>query len=60
MADLFADELLNLGNALLQRGKADEAILQFQAILQLNPEDGEAQNNLAKAQALAKQEVTPR
>jgi tetratricopeptide (TPR) repeat protein len=38
---------LNLGNALLQKGRADEAITQFQKALQIKPDYAKAQNDLA-------------
>jgi protein O-mannosyl-transferase len=39
----------NLGNALLQEGKADEAIAQFQEALQIKPDLADACNNLGYA-----------
>ena len=41
----------NLGNALLQKGKMDEAMVQFQKALQINPDYAEAHNNLGTALA---------
>jgi len=35
----------NLGNALLQKGKVDDAIAQFQQALQINPHNAEAAHN---------------
>jgi tetratricopeptide (TPR) repeat protein len=36
----------NLGNALLEKGSVDEAIVHFQTALQINPDHAEAHNNL--------------
>jgi len=44
----------NLGVALFRTGHLDEAIVQFQDVVQLRPHDGNAQQNLANAQALAR------
>jgi tetratricopeptide (TPR) repeat protein len=45
----------NLGSALFQKGKYAEAAAQFQDILRQNPNDADAQSNLAKMQALVRQ-----
>jgi tetratricopeptide (TPR) repeat protein len=45
----------NLGNVLFEKGQLDEATRQFQEVLKLKPDFGPAQNNLAKAQALARE-----
>ena len=39
----------NLGNVLLQKGKVDEAIAQYQQALQINPNYARARNNLGNA-----------
>jgi tetratricopeptide (TPR) repeat protein len=39
----------NLGNALLQKGQVDEAMGQFQKLLEINPNYAEAYNNLGNA-----------
>ena len=39
----------NLGNALLQKGKVDEAIAHFQKALEIKPDYAEAHNNLGNA-----------
>jgi protein O-mannosyl-transferase len=39
----------NLGNALLQKGRVDEAITHFQSALQINPHYPDARNNLGLA-----------
>jgi protein O-mannosyl-transferase len=39
----------NLGNALRQAGRTDEAITQFQQALQINPDYGQAHDNLGNA-----------
>jgi tetratricopeptide (TPR) repeat protein len=39
----------NLGNALLLKGKVDEAITHFQQALQINPYNAQAHNNLGNA-----------
>jgi Flp pilus assembly protein TadD len=41
--------------ALVQKGRLDEAITQFQDVLRLNPGDRAAQDNLAKVLAMARQ-----
>jgi Flp pilus assembly protein TadD len=41
----------DLGNALLQKGKVDEAITHFQQALQLKPDSAEVHNNLGSALA---------
>jgi Flp pilus assembly protein TadD len=39
----------NMGIALGSKGRLEEAIVQFQQAVQLNPENAEAQHNLASA-----------
>jgi len=39
----------NFGNALQQEGKVNEAIAQYQQVLQINPDFAGAQNNLGNA-----------
>ncbi|MCE0499336.1 MAG: tetratricopeptide repeat protein, partial [Methylacidiphilales bacterium] len=39
----------NLGNVLLQKGQVDEAIAQYEKILEINPNDSEGRNNLGNA-----------
>ena len=39
----------NLGNVLLQKGRVDEAMAQFQKALEINPNYAEAHNNLGNA-----------
>ena len=39
----------NLGNALLQKGSVDEAIIHYQEALQIKPDNAEARNNLGNA-----------
>jgi len=39
----------NLGNAVIQKGQVDRAILQYQRALKINPNDAMAYNNLASA-----------
>jgi Flp pilus assembly protein TadD len=40
-------------------GKVEEATVQFQEALQLNPDDPNLQNNFAKAQAIARKGTDP-
>ncbi|HUB67527.1 MAG TPA: tetratricopeptide repeat protein [Candidatus Methylacidiphilales bacterium] len=47
----------NLGTALLQKGQADGAIAQFQEALRLKPNSATAQDDLAKAEAILRQQV---
>jgi len=39
----------NLGDALLEKGQADDAIRQFQEVIRLKPNDADAYNNLGNA-----------
>jgi tetratricopeptide (TPR) repeat protein len=39
----------NLGNALLQKGKVDEALVHYQQALQIKPDSAETHNNLGNA-----------
>ena len=45
------DGRLNLGAALLQKGRINEAVAQFQEVVRLRPNDPDAQHNLATEQA---------
>ena len=45
----YAEAHNNLGNALLQKGRVDEAITQYQKALQIKPDYAEAHNNLGTA-----------
>jgi tetratricopeptide (TPR) repeat protein len=45
----FGDAQNNLGGALMQKGRLDEAIAHFQKAVEVNPEFGDAQNNLGGA-----------
>jgi predicted Zn-dependent protease len=45
----------NLGKALFQNGKLDEAVMQLQEVLRLKPDLSSAQEHLVKAQALGQQ-----
>jgi Flp pilus assembly protein TadD len=45
----YAPALYNLGNALLQNGQVDEAIVQFQKLVAIQPDSVEARNSLRDA-----------
>ena len=45
----YAEARNNLGNALLQKGKVDDAIASYQKALELKPDDAEIRNNLGNA-----------
>ncbi|HUB66459.1 MAG TPA: tetratricopeptide repeat protein [Candidatus Methylacidiphilales bacterium] len=47
----------SLGVALAQKGRIAEAMAQFQQALRLNPNDPGAQNNLAKVEAMIRQQA---
>jgi len=45
--------------AFAQKGRLDDAMEQFQKALQIKPDDADAQDNLAKAQAMRRQKADP-
>jgi len=49
------DAHYNLGLAFIQKGESKEAIVEFEEAVRLSPFDRSAQNNLARARALARQ-----
>ena len=51
----YADARNSLGVTLVQKGRLDEGIVQFQEVLRLKPDFSLAQDNLTKAQTLARQ-----
>jgi len=53
--ELQADTFYNTGNAYYQQGKYTEAIQAYEKVLKMNPQDQDAQKNLA----LAKQHLPP-
>ena len=55
----LADSHCNLGVMFAQQGRLDDAIAQFKEALRLNPEFGQAKENLIKSQALKQQYKTP-
>jgi Tfp pilus assembly protein PilF len=51
----YSNARLNLGNALVKAGKFDDAITEYQRILEANPEDELTRDRLEKALAARKQ-----
>jgi len=56
----YGDAHYGLGYALMQKGRLDDAVIQFREVVRLNPGDRDAQNNLARARALARQASGPK
>ncbi len=51
----YAEAHYNLGWIFLNQGRSDEAVAQFQDVMRLNPNLADVQSNLARAEALARQ-----
>ena len=50
----------SLGLILIKKGQVDKALIQFQEVVRLDPDNKEAQNNLVKMQAIMDQRLIPK
>ncbi len=50
----------SLGLVLFKKGQVDKALIQFQEVVRLDPDNKEAQNNLARMQAIIDQRLIPK